>query len=273
MRTKIIAEGGIAHGGDLEYAKKLIKIAAFAGCDYIKWQKRTPELCVPEDQKNKPKSTPWGTLTYLEYKKRIEFEEKEYQEIYETCKNENIECFASVWDIPSCDFMGQFTNIAKIPSALITNLDLCKYARNHFSTLMVSTGMSDESEIDACIKACDPDVIFHTNSTYPCPEEELNLMYIKHLKNKYPSKTIGYSGHEFGLLTTQIAPLLGAEYIERHICLNRTDWISDCMASIEPQGLIKMVKGIRNIESALGESGPRKVMGGELEKRKSLRGN
>ena len=272
MQIKIVAEGGIAHGGDLQYAKKLIKVATFAGCDYIKWQKRTPELCVPESQKNKPKQTPWGVISYIDYKKRIEFGEKEYQEIYKICNEEGIECFASVWDIPSCDFMKRFTTIGKIPSALITNTELCQYARKCFNTLMVSTGMSDEEEIESCVRACDPDVIFHTNSTYPCPEEELNLLYIRHLIEKYPDKSVGYSGHEFGLLTTQVTPLLGVQYIERHICLNRTDWISDCMASVEPHGLIKLVKGIRNVEKALGTKGPRKVMGGELEKRKSLRG-
>jgi len=272
MRTTIVAEGGINHGGDLTCALKLIKIAAFAGCDYIKWQKRTPDLCVPEEQKSKLKKTIWGEIPYIDYRRRVEFGLKEYEVIFDTCAKENIKCFASVWDIPSCEFMKQFTDVAKIPSALITDQKLCEYARKTFSTLMMSTGMSDENIVEESVRYTNPNIIFHTNSTYPCPENELNLLYIKYLKNKYPNKIIGWSGHEFGLLTTQASILLGAEYVERHICLSRTDWISDCLCSVEPQGLIKLVKGIRNIESALGNGGPRRMSLGELEKRKVLRG-
>jgi len=273
MSIKIIAEIGINANGDVDNVKRLVDIAAFAGCDYVKFQKRTPDICVPEDQKNKIRKTPWGEMTYLEYKHRMEFDLSQYREIDRYCLRKGIGWFASVWDIPSSEFMQQFTDIAKIPSALITDTELCRDARKRFSTLLVSTGMSTEKEIKRCVEGCDPDIIFHTNSTYPCPEEELGLRYIEHLKELYPDKVIGYSGHEFGLVTTFATIPMGVEYIERHICLSRTDWGSDQMASVEPHGLIKLVKGIRNVEKALGEKvAERVVSAGELPKRKSLRG-
>jgi N-acetylneuraminate synthase len=271
MSVKIIAEIGINANGDVGIAKKLIDVASFSGCDYVKFQKRDPDLCVPEAQKNKPKSTPWGQMTYLEYKKRIEFGFEDYKEICLYCNSKGIQWFASVWDLPSCDFMKAFVQTAKIPSALITNIELCKYARACFPLLMISTGMSTEEEIEQCVAACNPDVIFHTNSTYPSHENELNLRYIEHLKEKYPSKHIGYSGHEFGLITTMATVPMGVEYIERHITLDRTMWGSDQMASVEPQGFLKLVKGIRNIEQALGAKGNRILYPSEAEKRATLR--
>jgi N-acetylneuraminate synthase len=176
-----------------------------------------------------------------------------------------------VWDKDSVDFMSEYIDIAKIPSALITDVELCKYARSKFDTLLISTGMSTEEEIEICVCNCKPDVIMHTNSTYPSPVNELNLNYIHHLKSKWPSAEIGYSGHEYGLVTTFAAVAIGASWVERHLTLDRTMWGSDHVASVEPQGMIKLVKGIRDIEKAIGESGPRKVANGELSKRKSLR--
>lgn len=271
MNTKIIAEIGINHNGDLDIAKKLIDVASIAGCDYVKFQKRNPDICVPEEQKSKPKSTPWGDVTYLEYKYKTEFGKVEYDEIDNYCKEKNIKWFASVWDEDSVDFMSHYGNITKIPSALITDKELTRYARDRFDNLIISTGMSTEEEIKECIINCNPDVIMHTNSTYPAPNNELNLDYITWLKEKYPNKDIGYSGHEFGLTTTVASTLLGATWIERHITLDRSMWGSDQMASVEPQGLIKLVKSIRDIEKARGGYGPRVVMGGELQKLKSLR--
>ena len=271
METKIIAEGGINHNGSVEIAKRLIDTAVVAGCDYIKWQKRNPDVCVPEHQKNKSKSTPWGDMTYLEYKHRIEFGADEYDEIYSYCAG-RIACFASVWDKDSVDFMSNYTDIAKIPSALITDLDLCKYSRDKFSKLIISTGMSEEKDIESCIHHCEPDVIMHTNSTYPCPIQELNLNYISWLKKKWGDKEIGYSGHEYGLVTTSAAVAMGASWVERHTTLDRTMWGSDHVASVEPQGLIKLVKGIRDIEKSIGSLSERTISGGELEKMKTLRG-
>lgn len=268
----VIAEIGINHNGSVELAKKLITVAAVAGCKYVKFQKRTPELCVPDHQKDKIRQTPWGEMKYIDYKHKIEFGKAEFDEIDSFCKNLGIGWFASVWDEPSVDFMTQYKNITKIPSALITNESLTKYARSKFDFLIISTGMSTEQEIEKCVKDCDPDVIMHTNSSYPSKIEDLNLNYITHLKNKYTDKEIGYSGHEFGLVTTFATIPLGVTWIERHVTLDRTMWGSDQMSSVEPHGLIKLVKGINNIEAALGRTGPREVLGSELDKRRSLRG-
>ena len=271
IKTKIIAEIGINHNGDLDIVRKLINVAAVAACDYVKFQKRNPDVCVPESQKNIPKQTPWGDMTYLEYKHRIEFEKDDYDQIDSLCRQNKIKWFASVWDEGSVDFMSNYTNITKIPSAMIVDRDLCKRAREKNEKLLISTGMSVEEEIDECVDNCDPDVIFHTNSTYPCKCNELNLNYIKWLKEKYPDKEIGYSGHEYGLVTTYPTIALGATYIERHITLNRDMWGSDQAASVEPSGLIKLVKGIRDIESSMGDIGPRILFGSEKQKMQMLR--
>lgn len=271
--VKIIGEIGINHNGSVELCKKMMTLAKYAGCDYVKIQKRTPELCVPEDQKNKKKETPWGTMTYLEYKNRLEFNEEQINELFEYSKKIEINFFASVWDIPSVDVMVKYTKIGKIPSALITDLELCKYARDKFETLMISTGMSTEEEIEVCVKVCDPDIIMHTNSCYPASYEELNLKYILWLKKKYPTKEIYWSGHEYGLITTFAAVGMGVDGIERHICLNHDDWGSDQSSSIEIiPGLFKLVKGIRDIEKSLKyEEGPRILFENELKKKETLR--
>lgn len=292
MRTRIIAEIGInyAYGNDkskfLDNAKRLIDIAVIAGCQYVKFQKRNPDKCVPEEQKNKQKNVPWRTktTTYLQYKKDIEFGKREYNAIDKYCKEKGIKWFASVWDKDSVDFMVQYRKygeyetheslIMKIPSALITDLDLCKYVRSKCDFLMVSTGMSTEKEVEECIDVCIPDLIFHTNSTYPSPIEELNLRYIQWLKQEYyPWISIGYSGHEYGLTTTFGAVMLGAEWIERHITLDRTLWGSDQFASVESIGMIKLVKGIKDLEIATQYAmAPRQLFPSELKKRKTLRG-
>jgi N-acetylneuraminate synthase len=269
--VKIIGEIGINHNGDLELCKRLIDAAVLAGCDYVKFQKRNPDVCVPEEQKSKPKSTPWGDMTYLEYKYKVEFGKEEYDEIDRYCKEKGIGWFASVWDIDSVDFMANYGNITKIPSALITDKDLVEYARNKFDYLIISTGMSTEDEIETAVKYSNADVIMHTNSTYPSPLNELNLEYIYWLKNKY-GKEVGYSGHEYGLVTTFATIPMGVTWVERHITLDRTMWGSDQMASVEPSGLIKLVKGIRDIESALGGNSERVLLKSELSKRESLRG-
>lgn len=271
-KIKIIAEIGINHNGSIDLCKQLMLLAKVAGCDYAKIQKREPDVCVPENQKSKMRDTPWGKMTYLEYKKRIEFSEEQLKELYEYANQIGIEFFASVWDLPSVDVMAKFTKIGKIGSASITDLELCKYAREKFDYLIVSTGMSTEEEIEKCIEVCNPDVIMHTNSTYPCPVEELNLNYIHHLKNKWSGKEIGYSGHEYGLVTTFAAVAIGATWVERHITLDRSMWGSDHSSSIEPSGVIKLVKGIRDIEKATQTPiGERMLLNGELSKRDSLR--
>lgn len=270
MSVKIIGEIGINHNGDLELCKKLIDSAVLAGCDYVKFQKRNPDVCVPEEQKSKPKSTPWGDMTYLEYKYKVEFGKEEYDEIDRYCKEKGIGWFASVWDTDSVDFMANYGSITKIPSALITNKELVKYAREKFDYLIISTGMSTEDEVEEAVMISNPDVIMHTNSTYPSPIEELNLEYIHWLK-KYGVE-VGYSGHEYGLVTTFATIPMGVTWIERHITLDRTLWGSDQVASVEPAGLMKLVKGVRDIEKSLGGYGPRVLLNSELSKRESLRG-
>jgi len=270
--TKIIAEVGINHNGDIELCKRLIMLSKVAGVDYVKIQKRNPDLCVPERQKTKRKNTPWGEMSYLEYKWRIEFNDAQIAELMAYSKQIGVAFFSSVWDLDSVCVMKKYTNIGKIPSALITNLELCRAARDAFEILIISTGMSTEEEIEVCVAACRPDVIMHTNSTYPCPVEDLNLRYIEHLRAKYPSAEIGYSGHEYGLVTSFAAVTMGVQWVERHITLDRTMWGSDQSSSIEPSGLIKLVKGIRDIEKATQyKPGPRRQFEGESAKRTSLR--
>ena len=189
MSVKIIAEIGINHNGDISICKKMIDNAILAGCDYVKFQKRDPDVCVPEYQKSKLRKTPWGEMTYLEYKWKIELDQDEYNEIDRYCKEKGIGWFASAWDIPSVDFLRQYGagGITKIPSALITDHKLCKYARDKFECLIISTGMSTEEEIEHCVQTCNPDVIMHTNSTYPTPVKELNLKY---RDSKIPRKSL-----------------------------------------------------------------------------------
>lgn len=270
--TKIIAEIGINHNGSIEIAKRLIMLSKVAGCDYVKIQKRNPDVCVPEAQKSKIRNTPWGQMKYIDYKWKIEFNEEQIKELYEFSKKIGIYFFASVWDLDSVDLMKKYSTIGKIPSALITDLELCKYARDNFDRLIISTGMSTEKEIENCVKVCNPDVIMHTNSTYPCPTSDLNLRYIEHLKNKYPDKEIGYSGHESGLVTSFATITMGATWVERHITIDRNMWGSDQKFSIEPSGVIKLVKGIREIEKAIQyPPGPRKQFEKENIKKASLR--
>jgi len=274
VKAKIIAEIGINHNGCINIAKKLIDVASVAGCDYVKIQKRDPDICVPEEQKEKIKITPWGEMPYIEYKHKIEFSFDQVNDLKNYASQKGLILFASVWDKKSAVGMSEICPISKIPSALITDLDLCKVTRSNNNQLLVSTGMSDETQIESCIRACDPDVIFHTNSTYPTQVSELNLAYITWLKNKWPNKKIGYSGHEFGLITTIASVVMGAEYIERHVTLDRTMWGSDQMASVEPHGLIKLVKAIRDIEqSCFQGNSPRSIIGGEMDKLLSLRGS
>ena len=270
--VKIIAEIGINHNGSMELCKQMMMLAKISGCDYAKIQKRNPDVCVPEKQKSKPKSTPWGNMTYIQYKHKIEFSEEQIKELIAFGKTIGIELFASTWDKDSVDVMARHTNIGKLGSASINDLELCKYAREKFDFLIISTGMSTEEEIAECVKVCNPDVIMHTNSTYPCPPEDLNLRYIEWLKTKYPNKEIGYSGHEYGLVTTFAAVSMGSEWVERHITLDRTMWGSDQKSSIGPEGIFKMVRGIRAIELATQyDPGPRKQFEGENAKRESLR--
>jgi len=273
IMVKIISEVGINHNGSMELCKKLIILSKVAGADYVKIQKRNPDVCVPEKQKTERRMTPWGEMSYLEYKYRIEFSEEQIKELCEYSKSLGIEFFASVWDVDSAKLMSKYTRIAKLGSASITDRGLCKITRELFDFVIISTGMSTEEEVEQAISDTNPDVIMHTNSTYPCPVDDLNLRYIEHLKEKFGKDTeIGWSGHEYGLVTSFAAVAMGATWVERHVTLDRNMWGSDQKSSIEPSGLIKLVKGIRDIEKATQyEPGPRKQFLGESAKRDSLR--
>ena len=256
-KTYIIAEIGLNHNGDIDIAKKLIDISAAAGCDAVKFQKRNPDICVPEHQKSVMRDTPWGKMTYLEYKYKVEFNKEQYDEIDFYCKSKGISWSASPWDLDSLDFLNQYdVPFIKLPSAMITDTELLKAACKTGKRIIISTGMSSKSEVDnACsiLKSNSKDfAVLHCNSTYPAPIEELNLSCIKTLKEKYNCE-VGYSGHEFRLGTSVAAVYLGASIIERHVTLDRTMWGSDHMASVEPQGLFKLVSGIRELEKSYGD--------------------
>ena len=270
--TKTIAEIGINCNGDISLVKRLIDVAYTAGFDYVKFQKRDITSCVPEHKKNEEKILEDGTVTtYYEYKKLMEFNFSGYIEISDYCKG-RIGWFASAWDIESVLFLRAFTDIIKVPSALITNIELLKLCREEFKTVIISTGMSTESEIAGAIRAGKPDVVLHCNSSYPTSIEELNLSYIKWLiDNSDNTFEIGYSGHEIGLQMTLCAVALGATWVERHVTLNRHMWGSDQLCSIEPVGMFKLIKNIRDFENAFGEYGPREVSESEKSKRKDLR--
>ena len=270
--TFIVAEIGINHNGDLDIAKQLIDVAKWAGADAVKFQKRTPELCVPEDQKDKMRETPWGYITYLEYRRRIEFDKKEYREIDRYCQEKGIMWFASPWDEQSVDFLEEFQPVCyKIASASLTDDVLLKRLKETGRLLILSTGMSTMEDIRKTVDFLGLDnlMIAHTTSTYPCEPEELNLRMIPTLREEFPVP-IGYSGHEVGLVPSTIAVSLGACLVERHITLDRALWGSDQAASVEPGGLRRLVKYIRVTEQSLGD-GVKRVYESEKPSLKKLR--
>jgi N-acetylneuraminate synthase len=251
----IIAEIGNNHNGSLETAKELIDSAVSSDCDAVKFQKRTPHLCVPVQQQGVMKQTPWGTMTYLEYRDRVEFNEAEYREIDRYCKEKGIMWFASCWDEPSVDFLEQFSpGCHKICSAALTNDNLIQRLNATGRPLILSTGMSTMGEIRHAVSLLDQDrlLIAHCTSSYACRPEELNLNMIKTLRQEF-NCPIGYSGHELGLVTTCAAVVIGASFVERHITLDRGMWGNDQRASLEPGDMRTLVRDIREIEKALGD--------------------
>lgn len=268
----IVAEVGINHNGDIELAKKLILAAKNAGVDAVKFQKRTPELCVPPEQRGQMRETPWGYITYLEYRYKTEFGEAEYNEIDRYCKELGITWFASVWDEPSVDFLEKYNPVCyKIPSASLTDSNLLLHLRKTGRPLILSTGMSTFEQIKNSVNLIGQEnlVITHATSTYPCDPSELNLHMIQTLRDTFTCP-IGYSGHEVGLVTSAVAVGLGACMVERHITLDRALWGSDQSASVEPGGFEKLVKYIRVTEQAVGD-GVKKVYDSELSSLKKLR--
>ena len=253
MKTYIISEIGINHNGDMNIAKKLIDMSVIAGCDAVKFQKRNPDVCVPEHQKGVMRDTPWGRMTYLEYKHKIEFGKKEYDEIDSYCKG-RIQWSASPWDLDSVSFLEQYDlPFIKIPSALLTDYELISECSKRYNKVILSTGMSTIEEIDKAVESIEGDyALLHCNSSYPAQIDELNLSCIKTLKDRYGCD-VGYSGHEYGLTTTIASICFGATIIERHITLDKSMWGTDQMASVEPHGLIKLVRGVRELENAIGD--------------------
>jgi N-acetylneuraminate synthase len=283
-KTYIIGEIGINHQGDLTIAKRLIDIAAAAGCDAVKFQKRNPDVCVPEEQKNKPRTWQGKEMTYLEYKYKVEFGEDEYNEIDDYCRKQGIEWSASPWDMDSLKFLERYDiPFIKLPSAMITNDELLEGCVRSGKRVIFSTGMSTQEEIDHAVEVLrqakkdyvslgdDKIGLLHCNSTYPAPVDELNLSAIKTLQEKYPDFEIGYSGHELTIGTTVASVLLGASIIERHITLDRNMEGSDHSASVTPWGLFKLISGIRELEQAYGD-GVIKVTESEIPVRAKLRG-
>ena len=275
----VIAEIGVNHNGSLETAKQLIAGAKMAGSDAVKFQKRTPELCVPREHWQVERDTPWGRMTYIDYRRRIEFGLAEYRQIDRYCRELGIDWTASCWDEPSIDFIDQFEPpFYKIASASVTDLPLLRKIRTTGRPVILSTGMSTIEEIDTAVATLDfwndkgePHLLIaHSTSTYPCTLAELNLNMIRTLKARYPQAPIGYSGHETGLSPTFAAVAIGACFIERHITLDRAMWGTDQAASVEIMGFERLVSNIRDIEKAVGD-GIKKVYESELRPRAKLR--
>jgi N-acetylneuraminate synthase len=269
-----IGEIGINHNGDMQICKKLIDAINVCGWDCAKFQKRNPDICVPEHQKNVMRDTPWGKMTYLEYKYRVEFGKEQYNEVDRYSKEKPKDWTASVWDLDSLKFLMQYdVPFIKIPSALITNKELVEESTKTGKQMIISTGMSTLEEIDEAFnlvcKHGKPPVVMHTNSSYPTPRAELNLNLIPFYKERY-NCVIGYSGHEPDLEPTVVAVALGAKVIERHITLSHDLWGTDQKSSLEVVGMDKLRKRCIDVGDMLG-SGIKTVTESELPIRKKLR--
>lgn len=269
----IIGEIGINHNGDLELAKRLIDVAASVGCDAVKFQKRTPEICVPEDQKNVERDTPWGRITYLEYRHRVEFGRSEYEIIDDYCRQKDILWTASCWDLPSLAFMESFNPpFHKVPSAMLTFDELLEAYVDTGRPLIVSTGMSTMEQIEHASQVLGTRttwMFLHCTSTYPASPSEINLRMIDTLRQRF-GDPVGYSGHEVGLQISLAAVARGADVLERHMTLDRAMWGSDQAASVEPNGMRRLVRDVRVIEAAMGD-GVKRVRASEIPIRAKLR--
>jgi N-acetylneuraminate synthase len=269
----ITGEIGINHNGDLAKAIALVDEAADAGCDAVKFQKRTPEICTPRDQWEIERDTPWGRMSYIDYRHRVELDVEAYAAIDERARHRGIAWFASPWDIQSVDFLEAFDVPAhKVASACLTDDDLLRRLRGTGRTIILSTGMSTMRQIRHAVEVLGSHniILCHATSTYPAPAAELNLKMINTLQAEFPNVPIGYSGHETGLQTTLAAVAMGAVFVERHITLDRSMWGSDQAASIEPQGLARLVRDVRVITEAMGD-GVKQIYDGERAAMKKLR--
>ncbi|HAQ60215.1 MAG TPA: N-acetylneuraminate synthase [Microbacterium sp.] len=269
----VIAEIGLNHNGDVDIAKQLIDVAADAGADAVKFQKRTPDISTPVHMRDTLRETPWGTMTYLDYRHRVEFTREQYVEISDHALLRGLDWFASPWDVPSLDFLEDLNVVAhKIASACLTDISLLRAVRDTGKPVILSTGMSTIAQIDTALQVLGTDrlVLLHATSTYPMEPDEANLRVIPALRDRYPGVPVGYSGHERGLQISVAAVALGAVAVERHITLDRTMWGSDHAASLEPAGLKHLVRDIRIIEQALGD-GVKRVFPGEQAPMAKLR--
>ncbi len=261
----VVAEIGLNHNGDVDIAKRLIDVAADAGADAVKFQKRTPEIATPEHMRDTPRDTPWGTMTYLEYRHRVEFGRDEYIEIGDHATLRGLDWFASPWDVPSVAFLEDLNVSAhKVASASLTDGELLAALCETGKPVILSTGMSTMPQIDRAIEVLGTErlVLMHATSTYPMEPDEANLRMIRVLSDRFPGVPVGYSGHERGLQISLAAVAMGAVAVERHITLDRTMWGSDHAASLEPTGLEHLVRDIRIIEAAFGD-GVKRVVPGE----------
>ena len=268
----VIGEIGLNHNGDVGIAKRLIDVAAVAGVQAVKFQKRTPDVSTPEHMKDVPRETPWGTMTYLEYRYRVEFEREQYAEIGAHANDRGLDWFASPWDEPAVDFLESMGVVAhKVASASVTDIGLLERLAVTGKPIILSTGMSTLDQIDRAVEVLGTDrlVLLHATSTYPLPAEEANLLMIDTLRSRY-GVPVGYSGHEPGLQISIAAVAMGAVAVERHITLDRTMWGSDHAASLEPHGLMSLVRDIRIIGTARGD-GVKRVFPGELAPLSKLR--
>ena len=272
--TFITAELGINHNGDIDIAKKLIDTAKLAGCDAVKFQKRTVEKVYSKEVLDSPRNSPWGTTT-REQKNGIEFSKNEYDIIDKYCKNNHIEWYASAWDVESLEFLKQYElKYNKVASAMLTNMELINKIAQEKKHTFVSTGMSNMDQIKTAVNIfkkneC-PFELQHSNSSYPMKIEEANLNCIKTLQNEFECN-VGYSGHEsLGYLICVTAVVLGATSIERHITLDRSMYGSDQPASLEPAGLQRLVRDIRNIDLIMGD-GEKIIWDSEIPVMKKLR--
>ncbi len=269
----VIAEIGLNHNGDVDIAKRLIDVAAKAGADAVKFQKRTPEISTPAHMRDVPRETPWGTMSYLDYRRRVEFGRDEYVEIGDHATMLGLDWFASPWDVPSVAFLEDLNVVAhKVASASLTDTELLIALRETGKPVILSTGMSTIEQIDRALDTLGTDrvVLMHATSTYPLEPEEANLRAIATLRDRYAGIPVGYSGHERGLQISLAAVAIGAVAVERHITLDRTMWGSDHAASLEPTGLEHLVRDIRVIEKALGD-GVKRVFDSELAPMAKLR--
>lgn len=253
----VIAEIGINHNGSLDLAKDLIREAHGAGCDAVKFQKRNPDVCLSDAQKSVLRETPWGKMTYLEYKHRIEFGRREYDEIDSFCHQLGIAWSASAWDVESQVFLRSYERpFNKIASAMLTDLDFLRFVAGEGLFTYVSTGMSTIEDIRRAVEIFSaqgtPFELMHSVSTYPAESAHLNLATIITLRHLF-DVPVGYSGHEASVSPSIIAAAFGATSIERHLTLDRSMWGTDQAASLEPAGFRQLVGAIRKLSAEVGD--------------------